>query len=221
MHVDIDILVFAVIAALVLGRLWSVLGSRNDGEPQRPNPLAAPPKREEAKVSTQGNAEMASAVARLPIAGPPPNSLEGGLAQIKAIDPEFDEKSFLQEARDIFTSIVGAYAAGRLMNVAEFLSPGLMAHFQQAVDARATAGQKAQTRIARIKDAEVLAAKADGARAYATVRFISDQENVLRDSKGEVIGGAAGKEQEVTDTWTFARDTNVKGVNWTVVETRG
>ncbi len=216
MQVDVDILIFAVIAALLLGRLWAVFGTRNDGEPQRPNPLAALKKREEEKAEPQN----INNGPKLQLAAPPPNSLEGGLAQIKAIDPAFDEKSFLQEARDIFTSVVGAYAAGRLMTVAEFLSPGLLAHFQKAVDARAKEGQTARTRIARIKDSEVLSAKAEGARAFATVRFVSDQENTLRDSKGEVIGGATGKVQEVTDTWTFARDMNVKGVNWTVVETK-
>ncbi len=215
MQIDVDILVFAVIAALLLGRLWSVFGTRNDGEPQRQNPFAPSVKKEDEPV------EAPSAASKLQIAPPPPNSLEGGLAQVKAVDTAFDEKAFLQEARDIFTSVVGAYAAGRLMNVSEFLSPGLMSHFQQALDARAAAGHVAQTRISRIKEAEVLSAKAEGARAFVTVRFISDQENILRDSKGGVVGGAAGKYEEVTDTWTLARDTNLPGAKWTVVETKG
>ena len=218
MQVDIDILVYAVIAALLLGRFWAILGTRNDGEPQRPSPFAPPLNRPQQK--NESGAAPQNVASRLQIVAPPPNSLEGGLAQIKAIDSSFEERAFLQEARDIFSSIVGAYAAGRLASVSDFLSPELLGHFQQAVDVRAAAGQVAKSRISRIKEAEVLSARAEDAEVFVTVRFVSDQENILRDSKGDILGGAEGKYEEVTDIWIFARDTKMPGVKWAVVETR-
>jgi predicted lipid-binding transport protein (Tim44 family) len=218
MQVDIDILVYAVIAALLLGRLWAVLGTRNDNEPQRLNPFGArpsPPPNNDAPSAKQ------RVVARLQPSGPPPRSLAGGLAQVKALAPTFEEKQFLQEARDIFSSVVGAYASGHLTIVAEFLSPALLGDFQKAVNARSAAGQTAQTRIARIKETEVVAARADDKQAFVTVRFISEQENVLRDAQNAIIGGEEGQYEEVTDTWTFARDSLLPGTKWVVVETRG
>jgi predicted lipid-binding transport protein (Tim44 family) len=217
MQVDIDIVVYAVIAALILGRLWAVLGTRNDNDPQRPNPFMPPlnlPQKNDAPAAQQG------IMSRFQSA-PPPKSLAGGLAQVKAADSSFEEKQFLQESRDIFSSVVGAYAAGHLSVVTEFLSPALLEHFQRAIDARAVAGQTAQTRIARIKDTEVTAARAEDKQAFVTVRFVSDQENILRDAGGAVIGGAEGKVEEVTDTWTFAKDTQASGAKWIVVETKG
>jgi len=219
MQVDIDILVYAVVAALLLGRLWAVLGTRNENDPQRPNPLAPPSP--DMTQDSEPTYTRQNIVSRLQPVPPPPNSLAGGLSQVTAVDSSFDEKLFLREARDIFASIVGAYASGHLSLVNDFLSPTLLGHFQQAVDARNAAKQTAQTRIARIKDAEVIAARAEGKQVFVTVRFVSDQENILRDASGAILGGAEGKYEEVTDTWTFARETQLPGAKWLVVETKG
>ena len=212
MHIDIDILVYAIIAAVLLGRLWAVLGARHEDEPQRPNPYvpAPPPPTEQKNVAPVRFSVVL-----------PPASLEGGLAQVKAIDPAFEEKAFLQEARAAFTAIVTGYAAGTMDVLSPFLSPALLAHFGQAAEARRAEGQTAQSRIIRIKDAEVTAAHSQGTQAFITVRFVSDQENILRDSHGTIIGGVEGKIEEVTDIWVFARDTKLPDVKWVVVETRG
>ena len=218
MQVDLDIVVYAVIAALIIGRLWAVLGSRRDDDPQRPNPFVPPPAPPQADPAY---GQPQATPSRMPPAPLPPASLAGGLAQVQSIDQSFEEKAFLRNAGDIFTAIVGAYAAGNLSAVAEFLTPPLLGHFQQAVDARKAAGQTAQSRVVRIREAEAVAARAEGPQAFVTTRFVSDQENILRDARGSIIGGVEGKTEAVTDIWTFARDTKTPGAKWVVVETRG
>lgn len=217
MQVDVDILVFAVIAALILGRLWSVLGTRNENDQQRPNPFASRP----TTIDGEASEDRGEAVARLKPPPLPPHSLAGGLEQVKNLVATFDEKQFLREARDIFTSVIGAYASGRLSLVADFLSPALLGKFQQSVDARSSQGHSAQTRISRIVDADVTAARAEDKQAFVTVKFISDQENILRNAQGAIVGGAEGKYEEITDVWTFAMDTQYPNSRWTIVETRG
>jgi len=219
MHVDLDILVYAVIAALLLGRLWAVLGTRNDDEPQRPNPFAPPPPKPAQEEDPFALPPPVSS--RMQPAALPPASLAGGLAQVKAADPSFEEKPFLQNARDAFADVVSAYASGNVNSVAKLLSPALLAHFQQAADARSAEGQTAQSRIARIKECEAIAARAEGKQVFVTVRFVSDQENILRDRSGTVIGGVEGKAEEVTDIWVFTRDAQTPDAPWIVVETRG
>jgi predicted lipid-binding transport protein (Tim44 family) len=151
----------------------------------------------------------------------PPDSLAGGLAQVTGIDKSFDEKQFLKDASTVFTAVVETYATGSLGGIADKLSPALLAHFQKAADARKAAGQSAQSRVARMKDAEVIAARTDGTQALITVKFTSDQENILRDARSTIVGGEEGKTEEVTDLWTFARDTATPDAKWVVVETRG
>jgi len=215
MHIDIDILVYAVIAIVLLGRLWFVLGTRNDEDPQRPNPFIPPPQIQAV------NDVPAAQVSRMLPTTPPPGSVAGGLAQVVAIIPAFDEKQFLQEARASFSSIVEAYASGNLSAVTPLLSPALLSQFQQAANARAANGQKAQTRVAQITEAEPTAARAEGTQAFITVKFTSDQENILRDARDAIIGGILGKTETVTDVWVFAKDTQAVSGKWVVVETRG
>jgi predicted lipid-binding transport protein (Tim44 family) len=161
------------------------------------------------------------ASSRLIPAGLPPASLAGGLAQVQAIDKSFNEKQFLINAKGNFTSIVETYATGDMTSISSLLSPALLDHFQKAADARKAAGQNAQSQVLRIKDAEVTAARAEGLQAFITVKFVSDQENIVRDQSGTIIGGVQGKAEEVTDIWVFANDTAKPDTKWIVVETRG
>ncbi len=214
LNIPLDIIVYAVIAVLLLGRLWFVLGTRNDNETQRPNPFTPPAPQ---PVPTPDS----NVIPLRPQPILPPASLAGGLAQVAAIDPNFQEKQFLQKARDIFTVVVAAYAANNMASINEFLSPDLAAHFQKMADARASQGQTAQSRVAAISDAEVIAARAENDAAYVTVQFVSNQENILRDADGTIIGGAEGRLEQVTDIWVFSRNAQMTEGKWIVVETRG
>jgi len=225
MHIDLDILLFAIIAIVLLGKLWSVLGNRNEEDQPRPNPF---PPQESVKpdepFAAGGGQQPASPYAQIASQlrmAPPPASLAGGLAAVAAIDPTFNEKQFLQTAGDLFSVIVGAYAAGTLDTVSDVISPALRAHFETAIEARKSMGQTAQSRVAKITEADPIAARAEGGTAYVTVKFISEQENILRDASGAVIGGEEGKTETVTDIWTFARDTQRLDGKWMLVETRG
>ncbi|MGV1014233.1 MAG: Tim44/TimA family putative adaptor protein, partial [Methyloceanibacter sp.] len=55
--------------------------------------------------------------------------------------------------------------------------------------------------------------------AYVTVKFVSELVSVTRDADGEVVEGDPKKVREVTDIWTFARDTASKNPNWKLVAT--
>ena len=227
MQVDLDIVVYAVIAALLLGRLWAILGTRREDDPQRPNPFVKPPslapkKEAIARSSKPGkDKDQGDVIARLQPPPLPPGSVAGGLARVKDADPSFEEKPFLQEARDIFTSVVKAYADGKLSVVADFLSPTLLSMFNRAVNARTEQGQTAETQIENIRDVEPIAAHAEDKHVFVTVRFISAQKNILRDKEGTVIGGSEDSAEEVTDIWTFTRDASAPNAKWIVGETRG
>jgi predicted lipid-binding transport protein (Tim44 family) len=56
--------------------------------------------------------------------------------------------------------------------------------------------------------------------ARVSVRFTSEQVNVVRDAEGKEIEGDPGTAEEVIDIWTFERDTRNSDPNWLLVETR-
>lgn len=217
---DIDTIILAVIAVLLFARLWTVLGRRNDEDKLRPNPFLAPLFPAQNKKEQDPKKEPVRELPPLLQSfKAPPTSLAGGLEQIKHRDPAFDEKQFLQTAKLHFTLIVEDFAKGDLTQITSLLAPAVAAHFQTALEARNKAGQKAESKIISIKEADTDAARLDGDQARITVRFVSIQENILRDANGQVIGGAPGKREEVTDLWTFTRDMVVADANWLLAET--
>jgi predicted lipid-binding transport protein (Tim44 family) len=219
---DLDIIIYAVVAVILLARLWTVFGRRNDEDKERPNPFAAPlqPPRDEtpAQGAVPGNAPVALPPLLQPFRAAPA-SLAGGLEQAKALDANFDEKQFLQGARQAFTMIVEDFSKGDLSRITRLLGPDVLPHFRASIDACVAAGQVMESKINNIREAETAAAKVDGTTITITVRFVSEQENVLRDASGHVIGGEVGRVEEITDLWTFARDTTSSDPNWILVET--
>ncbi|MFY9287868.1 MAG: Tim44/TimA family putative adaptor protein [Alphaproteobacteria bacterium] len=217
----LDIIIYAVVAAVLIGRLWSVLGRRNDEDQQRPNPFIARPapkeKEDEKPIAMlPQRSEAMNVFQPLSVA---PASLLGALEQIKKLDPTFDEKQFHQGARQAFTMIIEDFAKGDLSRLTRLLGPRVLPNFQNAIEARRNANQTMESKVLRIKDIETTAARVEGTTAIITVRFVSEQENTLRDAAGQVIGGDAGVIEEVTDIWVFARDTTANDPNWMLVET--
>jgi predicted lipid-binding transport protein (Tim44 family) len=52
------------------------------------------------------------------------------------------------------------------------------------------------------------------------MKFVSEQVNVTRDSENRVVDGDPNQVTDITDIWTFARDTKSRDPNWKLVETR-
>jgi predicted lipid-binding transport protein (Tim44 family) len=52
-----------------------------------------------------------------------------------------------------------------------------------------------------------------------TVKFVSEQVNVTRDSEGKAVDGETAAVSTVTDIWTFARNTRARDPNWALVAT--
>ena len=58
-----------------------------------------------------------------------------------------------------------------------------------------------------------------GTNASITVRFVSEQINVLRNADGQIIDGNPNEVQKVIDLWTFRRDTKSSDPNWLLIKT--
>jgi predicted lipid-binding transport protein (Tim44 family) len=213
---DYDIIIYAIVAIVIFARLWSVLGQRNGEDRERPNPFAAPP-------TPAASPTPVTATEETPRPAPflhAPASLAGGLAAIKAVQPSFDEKDFLQGARHAFTLILSDFAKGDLAESGRLLGPTVLPHFRAAIEARRTAAQTMEHKLITIREAECASAKMDGTQAVITVRFISEQQNILRDASGKLVDGSSEQTEEITDLWTFARDSSANDPNWILIETK-
>jgi len=144
-----------------------------------------------------------------------------GLTNIKLADHNFDPGNFAEGAKGAYEMIVDAFAAGNRDALRPLLSDQVYANFAGAIDEREDQGHTLETKIVAINAAEIVEAELKGKIAEVTVKFVSEMISVSRDEEGEVLPDQPGGTREVTDIWTFARDTRNRDPNWQLIETHG
>ena len=220
----IDIIFFAMIAAFLVLRLRSVLG-RRDGHEQRFRDRFQNQQNETAEekvvpLRDRSEPRRDEAFAKeAPAAGNNADPLTRGLAEIRRADSRFDAAEFVAGARGAFEMILEAYAKGDSQMLKPLLNPEVFANFSQAIRDREQAGESLEDTLVGIKSADIVEAELDGQTANVTVKFVSEQINVTRDESGDVVDGNPNAVIEVTDFWTFARDSKSRDPNWTLVAT--
>ena len=218
----LDLILFAMIAAFLVFRLRSVLGRRTGHERPPPEPHATrpgEPASQDNVVSLPDRKDRADAE-NAAVAAESDDPLLVGVAQIQTADSSFNPDEFCTGARSAFEMIVQAFAAGDLKVLRSLLNDEVYDNFSAAVKQRETSDEELETTIIGIKSADMLEARLEGRMAFVTVKFQSEQVNVTRDKGGDVIEGDPNRITDITDIWTFARNTRARDPNWTLVETR-
>jgi predicted lipid-binding transport protein (Tim44 family) len=218
-----DIIIFAMVAAFLILRLRSVLGRRT-GTEKPPNSAFlerfgikrdTPPTDNNIVPLPPRETPAAELVPPPPGAGEP-----SGLDQIRNVDRSFDPSHFLQGARGAFEMIVHAFAAGDTATLRPLVSDEVYDHFAEAIRHRVDNKETVESNLVAIKSAEIDEAELNGRTAFVTVKFHSEQVNVIRGADGKIIEGEPDHVVEKTDFWTFARNTRSQDPNWLLVATR-
>ena len=215
----IDIILFAMVAAFLILRLRSVLGRRDGHEGGHRDPFSTLPPEDtgDGKVVALPDRSADDAL----LADVEPDSpLEAGYAQIGKADQSFDPKGFVSGGRLAFEMILGAFAEGNSEALKPLLSPEVFGNFARAIQDREEAGETLEQTLVGISSSEIVEAFMEGPIANVTVKFVTDQVNATHDREGKVIAGDSESAIEVTDFWTFARDTRSRDPNWILVGTR-
>jgi len=234
---DATTLIFLLLAGFVIWRLRSVLGQRTgnerppridpalrqgDGSPPAPrggdNVVVMPGARAGETAVRSGGLATAPRDRWAGLAEPG-TPLAGGLDAVASADASFDAMEFLAGARGAYEMTVTAFASGDRKSLQALLSRDVYEGFENAIGERETKGERVETTFVSIDKAEMLDAQLRARIAHLTVRFVSKLISATRDRSGEVIDGSPDKVVEVTDVWTFARDTRARDPNWQLVAT--
>ncbi len=241
-----ETLIYAVIAGILIYRLYNLLGQRDGNEQNRPswrsgNPFApkqqgsgqeppASPKAANTNKSANGNDLLALPLADTSKSAPMQNpsfavepareSLAGALFAIQKADATFDERQFLKGARMAFEMVVRAFAAGERGTLKNLLTPRLYVAFEQAVSARELQGERWEMKTILVRDMDIIAAGMEGSIATITVKCQSDQSKNITDKNGTLVEDPGREVERLTDIWTFRRDTLSSNPNWQLAETR-
>lgn len=237
-----DIILIGLVAVFLILRLRSVLGKRTGNErPPARDPFTPPaPPTATPRVGDRGDAPANQGndnVVSLPTASAPaprpslatsgPGGIRAtvmptataGVAAIRGADPSFEPIGFTGGARAAFTAIVEAFAKGDTSSLRPLLDGPTFSSFEAAIRGRIERKEKAETTLIGFEASDVAAAELQGTNASVTVRFVSEQINVLRNADGQIIDGNPNEVQKVIDLWTFRRDTKASDPNWLLIKT--
>lgn len=226
----VDIIFLALVAGFLILRLRSVLGRRTGDEDvrrqQAEQRYAAARRTGPTTTDDRGNVielpgrrQAQPAEEELDLGSYAGTPVEAGIRAIHAADSSFEPNGFLRGARAAFEMIVEAFARGDKDALRPLLADEVFNNFAAAIDARAQAGETMETRILGIKRLEMRDAAMRGRDAVVTVLFQSEQINLVIDANGVVVEGDEKNANDVTDVWTFARDTGSRDPNWQLVAT--
>ncbi len=193
------LVIFALLAAVVLYNLYTVLGRRIGRQPTddpQPAPAGAPP------------GEPAAQIAQAP------DGVEfEGLAAVKARDPAFDMAKFLEGARSAYQTIVKAFASGDRGALKGLLAANVMERFEAAMAAREAQGRSESIDFVHAPRADLEASEVEGDLARIKVRFLGEFVSRAKAADGQ----ESADERRTAETWTFQRDLSSRDPNWTLV----
>ena len=221
----IDIIFFAMIAAFLVLRLRGVLGRRDGHQGKTHNPFKnRPSEKQDNNIiampdRTDPYADESPLKESALDAGESDDPMVRGLMEIQRANPDFDSEDFISGSKIAFELILGAYASGDTGTLKPLLSPEVLANFSRAIRDREQAGETLEDTLVGIKSADIVEAYLEGRMVNITIKFFSDQINATRDENGDVVDGNPNAVIEVTDFWTFARDTKSRNPNWTLIAT--
>ncbi len=229
---DIYTIIFLALAVFIFLRLRNVLGQRTGNErppfdraarnalPGAPDTGMVPmPGKVIDQAPPVPSAEVTPPTDRWKGVAESGTPLAQGLDAIAAQDSSFDPKHFLSGARGAYEMIVLAFANGDRRALRDLLSSEVSESFEAVIKDREKHEQKTETRFVSIDKAELVGAELRDRLAQLTVRFVSQMISVTRDKAGTIVDGNPDKVADITDIWTFARDTTSRDPNWKLVGT--
>ena len=215
----IGILLFAVIAGVILFRLYTVLGRRTGHEP---------PPRESYRLSGgQGDAAPPKDnVVPLPsrteqIAERPADPVARGLFDIKLADKGFETEHFIAGAKHAYELIVTAFARGDRAALRPLLGGEVFAAFEGVMSGREQRKERVEFTFVGFKDVKIVHASLKNRAAEITVAIGAQFISATQGADGQLIDGDPKSVRDVTDVWSFTRDVKARDPNWLLVATSG
>lgn len=205
LNVPYDIIFFALLTALLIWRLRSVLGRHANVDVRSPRAHAVP-------VVTAG------ARARPPVGEEsdvsfdlpgPATRLGQVLSELASVHQGFRPDVFLRNAEKIFRDVVYAFAKADRPSLRRHLTHDAFATFDSAIAAREAARQTQLTDIKGILSLAIVDAvvgdKAASVKPAIDVQIVSRQISVLKNQNGQPEVGTEAV-TEFSDLWRFVYD---------------
>lgn len=218
----LELLVLVAVAALVLYRLRSVIGTRTGHEGTPPHVRRAEEAQAERGTETQ---EVPADPSKFdePEPAPVPENSRDALDAIRKVEPDFDVHTFTDGARGAYEMILMAYEEGDRDTLRALLAPDVYQAFEAGIKAREEEGLRVEARFIGVRESSVeeVTFEPDSNIADVTVKFVGELITAVRDAENRVVEGDPNDVRRQSDTWTFSREMGSVDPNWLLTGTGG
>lgn len=211
------ILLIAMVAGIILFRLYTVLGRRTGHErpPQKRYGLGGPQSAGDNVVT------LPDRTARAETLDKPGDPVARGLLDIKLSDRTFETDHFIDGAKQAYEMVVTAFAKADRQTLHSLLSDEVYAAFEGVIRDREEKKQTVDFTFVGFREVKVGHAALKRRTAEITVNFAAQYISATHDADGKLVDGDPKSVRAVNDVWTFTRDVRSSDPNWTIVATHG
>lgn len=221
----LDIIILLVVVVLIFQKLKTLLGTRPDMEERNIAETKA------TKLIDIINKELEQTEQKLSEIKKEEPEIQQSTTEEKtelsetdkalSLIPNFNKENFINSAKKAFELIVTSFSKGDVKTLEMLVNLKLFKKFQEVINQRQNDGITSETDFIGFDSAEITHAEITKNNiAKITVKFISEQVNLLRNKEGEVIEGDEQYIQNITDVWTFERALTSTSPNWLLASTK-
>lgn len=207
MSTMVELLILGVIAALILYKLWSMLGETNEADQEMLN-------------ERKKKAAIATTTAKIEDILKPANTVDGGIQRVMQLDPKFNQDVFTDTSQKVHGLVFKAFTEGDKELLKTLLSNEIFTAYNKVVDDYKEKDWGAVIELRQYLMSCIEKVSLEGDVATITVKFVTMQINYVKNlTTGDVVEGNNDLE-EIRDVWDFTRDLKSDSPIWQVTAIR-
>ena len=201
----LDIIILGLLAVFLGFRLKGLLGDRSGYSGDLKNPDAV---NKEERIENQNVIKLNN------------TTINGeGLDSLIKADPGFNEKEFLEGAKNAFKIIIKSFSDSEIEKLKPLLDYDLLNSFTKSISEREARQERQFSDVVSFKNFEIIKVNITDNLASITLKIISEQIKYLVDKNDVLLEGNKDQSEIIKDKWVFERDISSTNPNWKLVET--
>ena len=201
----LDIIILGLLAIFLGFRLKGLLGDRSGYSGDLKNPDAV---NKEERIENQNVIKLNN------------TTINGeGLDSLIKADPGFNEKEFLEGAKNAFKIIIKSFSDSEIESLKPLLDYDLLNSFTKSISEREARQERQFSDVVSFKNFEIIKVNINDNLASITLKIVSEQIKYLVDKNDVLLEGNKDQSEIIKDKWVFERDISSTNPNWRLVET--
>ncbi len=213
----IDILILAMIAIFIINRLRNVLGKKTGNESDIAEKFTQ--KKSDFKESEPDS--ISNLNKNLNNDSPKKKTyhddkkINNYINDIVKLDSNFEIDSFKDGAKKAFEFILAEYSKNQLKSLSKLTSRSIYDAFKNQITKRQKNGEVLEITVISVKSPEIKQVKLkDKKFAFIDLLFDSEQVQVTKNKKGDVVDGDSNQILSIKEIWTFSKNLKSDDPNW-------